>query len=86
MLLGALLGKPRQPWLWQVVEALSPSCLGAWMLGLPTAALQAPSSNQALEVLMARESLRPERPRVGRGHRHGGGKMAENIALFANYV
>lgn len=86
MLLGAFLGKPRQSWLWQVVGALSPSCSGAWMLGLLTLALQAPSSNQALELLTALESLGPKMPRVGGGHRHRGGKMAENIALFATYV
>lgn len=37
------------------------------MLGLLTLALQAPSSNQALELLTALESLGPKRPRVGGG-------------------
>lgn len=51
--LGALWGKPRRPWLCQVVRAPGPSSWGSWLLGLLTAALQAPFSNLALGFLVA---------------------------------
>lgn len=63
-----------------------PNLLGGLDAEAPDRALQAPSFDQALQLLMALESLRPERHSVGGGHGDGGGEMAENIALFANYV